>query len=83
VGFAELGEAVPPEEQAQLASRFAELARELVVAPVQFVTTIGNAVMLVCHDPVSLLEAATSARVKMMSDSSNSGSSPVASPDPR
>jgi adenylate cyclase len=58
VGFTELGEAVPPEELAQLASRLAELARDVVVAPVQFVKTIGDAVMLVCHDPVSLLDAA-------------------------
>lgn len=58
VGFTELGEAVPPETLAQLASRLAELARSVVVAPVQFVKTISDAVMLVCPDPAALLDAA-------------------------
>jgi adenylate cyclase len=58
VGFTELGEAVPPEALAQLASRLAELVRSVVVAPVQFVKTIGDAVMLVCSDPAALLDAA-------------------------
>ncbi len=55
VGFTELGEALPPEEVARLAGRFAVLAHDLVGAPVQFVKSIGDAVMLVCPNPEALL----------------------------
>lgn len=58
VGFTRLGEAVPPEKLEQLARRLGDLARELAVAPVRFVKTIGDAVMLVSTDPAALLEAA-------------------------
>ncbi|KUI35672.1 cyclase [Mycobacterium sp. IS-1496] len=58
VGFTRLGEAVPPEQLEQLARRLGDLARELAVAPVRFVKTIGDAVMLVSTDPAALLEAA-------------------------
>lgn len=56
VGFTQLGEALPPEDLARLASRFAELAHDVVVAPVWFVKTIGDAVMLVSPDPVLLVK---------------------------
>lgn len=57
VGFTRLGEAVPPEDLERLASYLADLAREVAVQPVRFVKTIGDAVMLVCPDPVALLDA--------------------------
>lgn len=57
VGFTRLGEAVPPEDLEQLANRLADLARDVAVPPVRFVKTIGDAVMLVCPDPVPLLDA--------------------------
>jgi adenylate cyclase len=56
-GFTRLGEALPPEELERVASRLADLARDVAVAPVQFVKTIGDAVMLLCGDPVPLLNA--------------------------
>jgi len=56
-GFTRLGEALPPEELERVASRLADLARDVAVAPVQFVKTIGDAVMLLCADPVPLLNA--------------------------
>jgi adenylate cyclase len=57
VGFTRLGEAVPPEDLEKLASRLAEIARDVAVLPVRLVKTIGDAVMMVSTDPVSLLEA--------------------------
>lgn len=57
VGFTRLGEVVPPEDLEQLANRLADLARDIAVPPVRFVKTIGDAVMLVCPDPVPLLDA--------------------------
>ncbi|GAB4908828.1 pH-sensitive adenylate cyclase [Mycobacterium kiyosense] len=56
VGFTRLGEQMPPEDLGLLALRLAELARTVVESPVQFVKTIGDAVMLVCSDPRKLLE---------------------------
>lgn len=58
VGFTRLGEAVAPEDLEQLARRLGDLARELAVAPVRFVKTIGDAVMLVSTDAAALLEVA-------------------------
>ncbi|CAN5648776.1 adenylate cyclase regulatory domain-containing protein [soil metagenome] len=57
VGFTRLGEAVEPEELERLSNHLAEMAREAAVPPVRLVKTIGDAVMLVCPDPVLLLEA--------------------------
>ncbi|MFS0899348.1 adenylate/guanylate cyclase domain-containing protein [Mycolicibacterium litorale] len=57
VGFTRLGEALPPEKLEQLARRLGDLARELAVAPVRFVKTIGDAVMLVSTEPAALLDA--------------------------
>jgi adenylate cyclase len=41
----------------RLASRLAELARDVAVPPVRLIKTMGDAVMLVCLEPVPLLEA--------------------------
>lgn len=57
VGFTRLGEAVEPEQLERLANRLAGMARDVAVPPVRLVKTIGDAVMLVCPDPVPLLEA--------------------------
>jgi adenylate cyclase len=55
VGFTQLGEQMPPEDLGLVAIRLADLARDVVASPVQFVKTIGDAVMLVCSDPLTLL----------------------------
>jgi adenylate cyclase len=55
VGFTRLGEQMPPEDLGLVAIRLADLARDVVASPVQFVKTIGDAVMLVCSDPLKLL----------------------------
>ncbi|WP_445166484.1 adenylate cyclase regulatory domain-containing protein [Mycolicibacterium sp. Dal123E01] len=57
VGFTRLGETVPPEELEQLANRLADVARDVAEAPVRFVKTIGDAVMLVSTDTGALLNA--------------------------
>jgi adenylate cyclase len=57
VDFTSLGEAVEPEELERLSHRLAEIARDVAVAPVRFIKTIGDAVMLVCPDPALLLQA--------------------------
>ena len=56
-GFTQLGETLPPEELHFLASRLAELARDVAIAPVRFIKSIGDAVMFVCPDPVPVIEA--------------------------
>ena len=56
VGFTALGEELPPEDLEQLANRLADLGREVVVAPVRFIKTIGDAVMFVSPDAGALLE---------------------------
>ena len=57
VGFTPLGEAVPPQALERLASRLADLARDVAVTPVRFIKSIGDAVMLMSPDPVALLDA--------------------------
>jgi adenylate cyclase len=57
VGFTQLGEALPPEELSEVATRLANLTRDVVTEPVHFVKTIGDAVMLVSPDPQQLLAA--------------------------
>lgn len=54
-GFTQLGEQIPPEDLGLVALRLADLARAVVTPPVHFVKTIGDAVMLVCSDPLKLL----------------------------
>lgn len=58
VGFTSLGEELHPEELEHLAHRLGDIAREVSVAPVRFIKTIGDAVMLVSADPGALLDAA-------------------------
>lgn len=57
VGFTRLGEALPPEDLERLAQRLADMTREVAVAPVRFIKTIGDEVMLVSSEPAPLLEA--------------------------
>ncbi len=57
VGFTRLGEVVPPEDLERLANRLADAARDVAVAPVRLIKTIGDAVMLVSTDPSALLDA--------------------------
>ena len=57
VGFTALGEALPPEDLARLAGELADHARDVADDPVQFVKTIGDAVMFVSSEPVALLDA--------------------------
>ena len=45
VGFTELREIVIPEGLERIANRLAELARDVVVSPVRFVKTVGDAVI--------------------------------------
>jgi adenylate cyclase len=55
VGFTGLGEALPPDELAHLAGELADHAREVTRDPVQFIKTIGDAVMFVSAEPLALL----------------------------
>lgn len=56
-GFTKLGEALPPEELEHVANELAEVAHDVAMAPVRFVKSIGDAVMLVCPDPAPMLRA--------------------------
>lgn len=56
VGFTRMGEEVPPDELGRVADRLAILAAEVVFAPVQFVKSIGDAVMLVSDDSSALVD---------------------------
>ena len=56
-GFTRLGEALPAEDLERVANRLAELAHDVSAAPVRFVKSIGDAVMLVCVDPLPLVGA--------------------------
>jgi adenylate cyclase len=57
VGFTRLGEALPPEDLAHLASGLGDHARDVVRDSVQFVKTMGDAVMFVSPEPLALLRA--------------------------
>ncbi|BDY31893.1 adenylate/guanylate cyclase domain-containing protein [Mycolicibacterium mageritense] len=56
-GFTQLGEALPAEDLERLASRLAELAHDVASAPVRFVKSIGDAVMVVSAEAAPLLTA--------------------------
>jgi adenylate cyclase len=56
VGFTRLGEELPPEGIELLANRLADLARDVVVAPVRLIKTIGDAVMFVSTDTAALVD---------------------------
>jgi len=55
VGFTRMGEAVSPEDLVEIAGRLSRLTRRVVRKPVQFVKTIGDAVMLVSPDAEKLV----------------------------
>lgn len=57
VGFTRLGEAVPPENLERLSQRLEDLTRDVAVAPVRFIKTIGDEVMLVSPEPIPMLDA--------------------------
>ena len=65
VGFTQLGEALPPEELGEVAGRLAKLTRDVVTAPVHFIKTIGDAVMLVSSDPETASRSARSDRPRL------------------
>jgi adenylate cyclase len=56
-GFTTLGEALAPEDLERVANRLAEIAHDVASSPVRFVKSIGDAVMLVCFEPVPLVDA--------------------------
>ena len=47
---------MPPEELEQLSQRLADLTRDVTAAPVRFIKTIGDEVMLVSPEPVPILD---------------------------
>lgn len=57
VGFTQLGQSLPPEDLVRLVDQLDNTAREALRASVQFVKTIGDAVMLVSADPTALLDS--------------------------
>ena len=57
VGFTELGETIPVEELGSVAGRLSRLAEEVVEPPVKIVKEIGDAVMLVAPEPLSMVES--------------------------
>ena len=56
-GFTRLGEALPAEELEHVATRLADVAHDVAFAPVRFVKSIGDAVMLVSFEAAPLLAA--------------------------
>ncbi|HVS28857.1 MAG TPA: adenylate cyclase regulatory domain-containing protein [Solirubrobacteraceae bacterium] len=58
VGFTSLGERIDAEELGAVADRLAEMARDIAVAPVRLVKTIGDAAMFVSREPEPMLDAA-------------------------
>jgi adenylate cyclase len=58
VGFTRLGEQLPPDELERVAERLGELTGEVACAPVRFVKSIGDAVLLVSPEPLALVRAA-------------------------
>jgi adenylate cyclase len=55
-GFTRLGARVPPDQVGEIASRLAALTAASQVPPVRVVKYLGDAVMLVSHDPGALLD---------------------------
>ncbi len=56
VGFTRLGEEVPPDELGAVAERLESLVVEAIEAPVRFVKTIGDAVMIVSPEAEPILQ---------------------------
>lgn len=57
VGFTRLGEELPPDELEWVAERLSTLTSAIVEAPVRFVKSVGDAVLLVSTDAAALLAA--------------------------
>jgi adenylate cyclase len=57
VGFTRLGEELAPDDLARLAGHLGDRARDVAREPVQFVKTIGDAVMFVSPEPLALVRA--------------------------
>jgi adenylate cyclase len=57
VGFTRLGEELPPDELERVAGRLSTITNEVVGAPVRFVKSVGDAVLLVSSDDLALLRA--------------------------
>jgi adenylate cyclase len=60
VGFTRLGEQVPPDELGAIAGRLEEMVLDVIEAPVRFVKTIGDAVMIISPQPEPLLDTSLS-----------------------
>lgn len=58
VGFTRLGEQLPPDELEQVADQLVAFTGEVVEAPVRYVKSVGDAVLLVSPDPMALLDVA-------------------------
>ena len=58
VGFTRLGEELPPDELERVAGRLSAITDDVVGAPVRFVKSVGDAVLLVSSDAGALLGAA-------------------------
>ncbi|HUO72518.1 MAG TPA: adenylate cyclase regulatory domain-containing protein [Solirubrobacteraceae bacterium] len=58
VGFTRLGGEVEAQELGSLAGQFAQLAGDVVIAPVRLVKTIGDAAMFVSPEPAPLVAVA-------------------------
>lgn len=58
VGFTKLGEQLPPGELEQVADQLVVFAAEVLAPPVRLIKSVGDAVLLVSPDPMSLLDAA-------------------------
>lgn len=58
VGFTRLGEKLTSEMLGEVADELAALATDVVEQPVRVLKTIGDAVMMICAEPVALVETA-------------------------
>jgi adenylate cyclase len=58
VGFTRLGEQLPPDELEQVADQLVGFAGEVIEAPVRYVKSVGDAVLLISPDPHALLDVA-------------------------
>lgn len=56
VGFTRLGEEVPPDALGAVAGRLEDLVLDVIEAPVRFVKTIGDAVLIVSPEPEPMLD---------------------------
>ena len=73
VGFTTLGEQVSPADLGRLAQQLDILTTEIVSAPVRFVKTVGDAVMLISPEPTALALTA----VKLVAAADAAGLPPI------